>query len=97
MPPAIAAAATVTRSTPEYATVAAAAARAAAELRTGQVLAAAPGWAQVTTNCGQEPMDVITITDSTAGVVAIKRRVLAVRTHWRKPFLYHQVLELGAP
>lgn len=87
----------VTRSTPEYATVAAAAARAAAELRTGQVLAAAPGWAQVTTNCGQEPMDVITITDSTAGVVAIKRRVLAVRTHWRKPFLYHQVLELGAP
>jgi len=87
----------VTRNTPEYAIIPNAALRAAAELRKGEVSAAAPGWLQVPTNCGQEPADIITISDSTAGVSDIKRRVLGIRTHWRTPFLWQQVFELGAP
>lgn len=82
--------------TPEYPDVTRAGARADADLRKGEVFHAATGWLQVPTNCGQEPFDVITISDSTAGVNNVKRRVLAVKTHWRKPWLYWQVFELGA-
>lgn len=87
----------VSRITPEYPNVAKAADRAAAELRKGEVFAANTGWLQAPTHCGQEPFDVITITDNAAGVHDIKRRVLGLRTHWRKPFLFWQVFELGAP
>lgn len=85
------------RTTPEYPNVARAGDRVDAELRKGEVFAANPGWVQITTNCGQEPFDIITISDVAAGVVAIKRRVLGIRTHWLTPFLYQQVFEVGAP
>jgi len=87
----------VFRTKPEYPDVDKARDRAEAELRKGEVYTANPGWLQVPTNCGQEPFDVITITDTTAGVVNAKRRVLGIRTKWVKPFTYWQVFELGAP
>lgn len=81
---------------PEYPTLPRAQERSAAELRKGEVYTGAPGWVQVPTNCGQEPFDVIEITDTTAGVINIRRRVLGIRTLWRSPFTFWQVLELGA-
>jgi len=82
---------------PDYPDTTRAAERATAELRKGEMFHKHSGWVQVPTNCGQEPWDVITITDVPAGVTAIKRRVAGIETRYKKlAWLYWQVLTLAA-
>ena len=83
---------------PAYATEAEAARRVERELRHGEMWHGSGGWAQVPVNCGQEVFDVITITDTTAGVTALKRRVLGIQTTYNKlKNTYLQKLALGMP
>lgn len=82
--------------TPNYPDATRAAERAAIELRKGQMLHAKGGWVQVCVNCGQEPYDVVTLTDTTAGINAQTFRVLGITTHYRKlNWFFTQTLQLG--
>jgi hypothetical protein len=71
---------------PDYTVEADAAARAAAELRKGQMWNAKGGWVQVAMNCGQEVFDVVTITDTSAGLTTQDFRVIGIKTHWNKKY-----------
>jgi len=82
---------------PDYDTAEKAALRVTTELRKGQIYKGSYGWMQVPINCGQESFDVVTITDYTAGVSAIKRRVIAITTRYNKRnLLFQQIFKLGA-
>lgn len=71
--------------------------RADAELRRGEVLTGEESWLSGPVNCGLEPWDKIQITDLNAGVTAIKRRVIRLKTYWNaKHWTYHQTMTLGA-
>lgn len=83
---------------PTYPDTTRAAERADAELRKGEMWEGAGGWAQIPVNCGQEIFDVIQVTDYTAGVTNLKRRVLGIYTTYRRKYWhYMQKLLLGLP
>ena len=85
-------------SKPSYATAAEGLHRVEKEMRHGEIWHGSGGWAQVPVNCGQEVFDVITITDTTAGVTAITRRVIGITTTYNKmKNSYLQKLLLGMP
>jgi hypothetical protein len=70
--------------------------RAAGELRKGIWRKAKGGWVQTTVNCGIEIGDVVTITDSTAGIDSQDFRVLGIQSHYRKLYwIFLQKLQLG--
>ena len=76
-------------------TVSAAADRGAAIMR-GADIAAAEGGITVPANCGQETYDVVSLTDSRAGLSASKRRVLGLRLVYNpERSEYYQQLALG--
>jgi len=82
---------------PGYAGVAEAAERGARELRYALMRDTQTGWTQVPINVGQEPFDVITITDAVAGVDEIERRVLRNEIHYNmRLYIFLQVFRLGA-
>ena len=81
---------------PDYPDTTRAIERAESELRHGEIYKGGGGVAVITTNCGQECFDRITITDVAAGVSNLMRRVLSIKTIWRKKTLeYRQWLTLG--
>ena len=69
---------------PDYPNADRAAERVEAELRKGEVLDGAPGWIIVTTNCGQEVWDVVSVSDTISGIVDQKYRILWIYTHYNK-------------
>jgi len=70
--------------------------RADAELRKGAYRKNKGGWVQTTVNCGIEPGDIVTITDTTAGITAQDFRVLGIESHYRKLYwIFMQKLQLG--
>jgi hypothetical protein len=83
---------------PTYPDVTRAGERADAELRKGEMWTGSGGYAQVPVNCGQEIFDIISLTDYTAGIVALIRRVIAIKTTYNaKSGSYLQMLQLGLP
>ncbi|MGQ9546484.1 MAG: hypothetical protein ACUVTR_04895, partial [Dehalococcoidia bacterium] len=52
----------------------------------------------VPANVGQEPLDVIEVTDARSGIAQKNYRVLAIQTHYDRPSAtYQQRIDFGAP
>jgi len=82
---------------PTYPNITRAGERADAELRRAEILTGEESIMSAPVNCGLEPWDVLEITDTNAGVSAIRRRVLRVKAYWNaRHWGYHQTITLGA-
>lgn len=83
--------------TPTYTNITRAGERALSELRRAEILTGEESWMNAPVNCGLEAWDILQITDINAGVNAIRRRVLRVRTYWNaRHWSYQQKITLGA-
>lgn len=83
--------------TPTYPDTTRAGERADAELRRAEILTGGESGMNAPVNCGLEPWDVLQITDTNAGVSAIRRRVLRIKAYWNaRHWSYQQIIKLGA-
>lgn len=84
-------------SSPTYPDLTRAGERADAELRRAEILTGEESWMNAPVNCGLESWDVLQITDLNAGVTAVRRRVLRIKSYWNaRHWHYQQVITLGA-
>ncbi len=84
-------------STPTYPDTTRAGERALAELRRAEILTGGESSMNAPVNCGLEPWDILQITDTNAGVSAIRRRVIRVKAYWNaRHWAYQQIIGLGA-
>jgi len=81
---------------PDYPDLTRAGERAEAELRRAEILTGGESEMNAPVNCGLEPWDIVQITDINAGVNAIRRRVLRIKSYWNaRHWSYQQVIKLG--
>jgi len=87
----------VRATTPTYPDVTRAGERADAELRRSEILTGGESIMVAPMNVGLEGWDVLQITDTNAGVSAIRRRVRRIKAYWNaRHWSYHQIISLGS-